>query len=78
MDWGAIDWLKLGLPRGDPQKKIIYDFLKENYVIICNFFQHFVGSGRIGEKYGLSLNEFGRILHYCRLVKFSAEEDATN
>lgn len=70
LDWGQINWMNLGFSKGDPQKKAIYDSLKANYVLICNFFQHFVGSGRVGERYGLTVNEFGHMLHYCRLVNF--------
>ena len=28
-----------------------------------------MGTGRIGEKYGMTL-EFGRVLHLCRLIKY--------
>lgn len=70
LDWGQLNWMNLGLVKGDPHRKAIHDFLKLNYVMICNFFQHFVGSGRVGEHYGLSLNEFGHCLHYCRLINF--------
>ena len=73
-DWATIDWITLGIHTGSPQKKAIHDFLKEKYVIICSFFQHFVGTGRIGEKYGMTLHEFGRVLHLCRLIKYSEEE----
>ena len=37
---------------------------------VCNFFQHFVGTGRIGEKFGMTLHEFGRVLHLCRLLNY--------
>ena len=74
IDWSSIDWITLGISTGDPEKKALYDFLKQKYVVICNFFQHFVGTGRIGDKYGMTLHEFGRVLHLCRLLNYSSKD----
>lgn len=75
LDWGKINWDKLGFAKADPQKKTIHDFLRANYSIICNFFQHFVNVGHVGERYGLSIAEFGHILHYLRVNNYRVSKD---
>ena len=75
LDWARIDLEKIGIGKGDFRRKAIHDLLRESYHIICNFFQHFVSTGRVGDKYGLSVVEFGHILHYLRVHNYRSSKD---
>jgi len=70
IDWAQIEWMKFGFMRGDSNKKSVYEALKLNYHIICNLFQHFAGAGQLGERYGLTVLEFGHLFHFARLINY--------
>lgn len=74
LDWNQIEWKQFGFDKGNPNKKLIYDSLRAQYHLFCNLFQHFAGSGQIGERYGITLIEFGHICHFARLINFRLQK----
>lgn len=67
LDWNQMKftWIENILTEG--QRILLHDVLKKNYFIIYNIFLQYCGIAKVGQRYGLSLIEFGHILHIARI-----------
>jgi len=74
LDWSMIDW---NWAVTDPSESYTYklkDAIKSNYGVVCRLFAFCAGSGRPGERYGLTLTDFKHILYTSGLFKFNANK----
>jgi hypothetical protein len=77
LDWQAISlrWI----PNfSDLLRSKLGVYLKREYSIICNIFAHYAGVGKVGQRYGMSIEEFGHALHTMKLIDWkqtNCEED---
>lgn len=65
LDWGNMHWD--WLTTNKQQINAIGDALKQQYSIICNVFAHYCGTGQVGQRYGMTLQEFMHLLHYMKV-----------
>jgi hypothetical protein len=61
------------LPVLDPVR--LGDCLRSLYSSVCNIFAHYCGVGQVGERYGLSMQEFAHLLHFMRLVNIKENSE---
>lgn len=69
LDWQSMKWPWLEKST-EAQKNQIGLVLSKRYGLICNIFAHYCGIGQVGQRYGLSINEFGHLLHSLDVCNF--------
>lgn len=72
LDWRIMNWKWLGFMPSDSEVHDIKILLKSNYSVICKIFSHYCGLGKVGERYGLTLNEFGHFIHCTKALSYKA------
>lgn len=76
LDWQAMSWRWLpSATFTDTARSRLGVILKENYGLVCNLFVHYAGEGRIGQRYGMTLQEFGHCLHFAKVIEWKFSED---
>eukprot|EP01039_Chlorochromonas_danica_P003312 gene3312-3633_t len=73
LDWKVVYWE--WIPLGELQKSRVGDILKSNYSLICNIFAHYAGTGKVGQRYGMTLEELGHFFHFIRCVNWKESEE---
>lgn len=48
-------------------KNKLGDVIKSNYALICNVFAHFAGVAKVGQRFGMTVEEFGHFVHFMRI-----------
>lgn len=80
LDWQAMSWKwlpsMLSSAVTETQRNRLGVVLKENYGLVCNLFVHYAGEGRVGQRYGMTLQEFGHCLHFAKLLDWKFSEEA--
>lgn len=76
LDWQAMTWQWTSSPWSESQKSRLGLILKENYGLICHIFAHYAGVGQVGQRYGMSVQEFGHFLHTAHIVDWKVHEEA--
>lgn len=72
LDWSMIDW-SWAVP--SPTEEFMYrlkDSINAHYGVICQIFAFCAGSGRAGQRYGLTLADFKHIVSCAGLFPFRA------
>ncbi len=83
LDWSMMKWRWLELdfttdkkttfPNMDKEIECIKQVLASRYELILVVFQHYCGTGEIGQRYGMSSLEFSHLLRLCGLVTTGKE-----
>lgn len=72
LDWSMIDWTWTVV---DPTNDFLFrlkDALQAHYGVVCRLFAFCAGSGRPGERYGITLADFRHLLFSSGLFPFNA------
>jgi hypothetical protein len=75
LDWKQTKWPWLEAKPADTDMHVLKLTVRDNYRILCKIFTHFCGSGQVGQRYGLSVREFGHILHICKYFDMNNIDD---
>lgn len=77
LDWQAMSWRWLASPSfTDVARSRLGVVMKDNYALVCNLFMHYAGEGRLGQRYGMTLQEFGHCVHFAKIVEWKFSEEA--
>jgi hypothetical protein len=75
LDWQIMSWKWLPTPLMELQKNKLGDVIKSSYSLICNIFAHYAGIGKVGQRFGMSVEELGHFLHFMKLFDWKADEE---
>eukprot|EP01038_Epipyxis_sp_PR26KG_P005050 gene5050-7047_t len=76
LDWSNMKWNSDNIIMTNSFiRSSLGDYLKSNYSLICNIFAHYCGTGEVGQRYGLTIQEFGHFIHFLRIINFKTDED---
>lgn len=73
LDWKGMQWD--WVPLGEAGKSAVGDLLKGSYSLVCNVFAHYAGTGKVGQRYGMTLEELGHLLHFLRCADWKDGEE---
>jgi len=74
-DWNQIKWTDwIDQPFTEETESNLKYLLRDNYSIICNLYSHYCGPGQVGQRYGMTLQEFSHLLHMSKLCDISDKQ----
>lgn len=73
LDWSSMSWGWLNPT--EYQRNVLGDTLKRNYSIFCNIFAHYCGQGQVGQRYGLTIRDFGHLMNAMLIYDFKISQD---
>lgn len=80
LDWQIMSWKWLSAsssstPFTEVIRSKLGDVLKGNYSVICNIFAHYAGVAKVGQRYGMTIEELGHFFHFIRFINWKNEEE---
>ena len=74
LDWSQMRWAWLPTLT-EAQRASLRFALKANYGLIISIFLHYCGPGLMGQRYGLTISEFGHLLHLAGVLDWNTQSD---
>jgi hypothetical protein len=73
----ALDWSQVTVPGASPAEdtETVRALLRQSYSTLCKLFIYYCGFGQVGQRYGMTMLEFGHFLHLTLLLPYGSTDD---
>jgi hypothetical protein len=76
LDWQIMSWKWLPTHLNEMQKNKLGDVIKTTYSLICNIFAHYAGIGKVGQRFGMTVEELGHFFHFMKVYDWKNDDQS--